>query len=80
MQDELWALERACFVLRVHEGNPEIVEQWEAWRTLLPEPDMALLLPALEVVRAGEAEGLAARAAWVRKRYRLEDATTPEPE
>ena len=38
---------------------PGADSQWEAWRALLPEPGMAPLLPASEVVRAGEAEGLA---------------------
>ena len=32
VQDELWAVGRAWFVLCAHEGNPEIMSQWEAWR------------------------------------------------
>ena len=32
VQDELCAVERAWFVLCAHEGNPEIMSQWEAWR------------------------------------------------
>ena len=72
VQDELSAVERAWFVLCAHEGNPEIVEQWEAWRALLPELGMPPLLPASEVVRAGEAEGLADWAAWMRRRYWFE--------
>ena len=80
VQDELWAVEQAWFVLCAHEGNPEIVEQWQAWRALLPEPGMAPLLPASEVVRAGEAEGLADWAAWMRKRYWFGEPEDEKPE
>ena len=72
VQDPLWAVDKAWFVLCAHEGNPEIMEQWEAWRALLPEPAMAPLLGASDVVRAGEADGLADWAAWMRRRYLLD--------
>ena len=44
---------------------------WEEWRRILPHFSMALSLPASEVVAAGEAEGLAEWATWMRGRYLL---------
>ncbi len=75
VQDPFSAVDRAWFALCCHEGNPEVVGQWEAWRALLPDPAMAPLLSASELVRAGEAEGHGEWAAWMRGRYLL--AETP---
>ena len=73
VQDDYSAVSRAWFVLCAHEGNPEISEQWDAWRALLPDPGMAPVLPASEVVRIGDADGLSEWAAWMRARYMLAD-------
>ena len=80
VQDRLWAGERAWVALCAHDDNPGIAAQWAAWRDLLPEPAMAPLLPASEVIRAGEAAGLADWAAWMRERYRLEQAAVDGPD
>ena len=69
--DAYSAVTRAWVMLCAHDDNPEIAEQWAAWAKLLPNLKMAPALPASEVVRAGEAEGHAEWADWMRKRYRL---------
>ena len=80
VQDRLLAVDRAWFALCAHDDNPEIAEQWAAWRDLLPEPRMAPLLPASEIIRAGEAAGLAGWAEWMRQRYRFEQAAVDGPD
>ena len=64
-------VERAWFVLCAHDANPDIAAHWEAWKRLLPDPSMAPFLPASEVIRTGEAEGLRDWAVYMRARYRL---------
>ena len=64
-------VERAWFALCAHDANTDIAEHWEAWKHLLPDTAMAPFLPASEVVRAGEAEGLRDWASYMRARYRL---------
>ena len=73
VHDPYSAVSRAWFVLCAHGGNPEIAEQWAAWRALLPDPRMAPVLPAADIVRAGAADGLAEWADWMRARYMLGD-------
>ena len=68
MVDEAW------FVLCAHDGNPDVPGHWNDWKEILPDPDMAPLLPASAVIDAGEAEGYRAWAAWMRERYRLDVA------
>ena len=62
---------KAWFALCVHDANPDIASRWAEWTRLLPERSMAPVLPASEVVRIGEAEGLTDWAAYMRERYRL---------
>ena len=64
-------VERAWFALCAHDANAGIAEHWQAWKQLLPDPTMAPFLPASEVVRAGEDEGLSDWASYMRSRYRL---------
>lgn len=61
------------FVLCAHD-NPDVAGHWNAWAVLLPDPDMAPLLPASAVIDAGDAEGYGAWATWMRERYRLDEA------
>ena len=67
-------VDEAWFVLCAHDGNPDVPGHWEDWKGILPDPDMAPLLPASVVIDAGEAEGYRAWATWMRKRYRLDEA------
>ena len=64
-------VEEAWFVLCVHDGNPDVPGHWEVWKGMLPNSDMAPLLPASAVIDAGDAEGNEAWAAWMRERYWL---------
>lgn len=63
--------DQAWFALCAHDANPDIAAHWADWSRLLPEPAQAPVLPASEVVRAGEAEGLTDWAAYMRERYQL---------
>lgn len=62
---------QAWFALCAHDANPEIAAHWETWKRLLPDPAMAPYIPASEVIRVGETEGLKDWAAYMRARYRL---------
>ena len=62
---------KAWFALCVHDANPDIAAHWAEWARLLPEPSLAPTLPASEVIRIGEAEGLTDWAAYMRERYQL---------
>lgn len=64
----------AWFVLCAHDDNPDVAGHWNAWAELLPDPNMAPLLPASAVIDAGDAEGYGAWATWMRERYRLDEA------
>ena len=64
-------VEQAWFALCAHDANSNIAEHWEAWKHILPNPSMAPFLPASEVIRVGEAEGLKDWATYMRSRYRL---------
>ena len=70
-QDAYSTVTRAWFVLCAHDDNPQIAEQWAAWAKLLPDPAMAPMLRASELVDIGEAEGHPEWAEWMRKRYLL---------
>lgn len=64
-------VEKAWFELCVHDDNPDITRHWADWKRLLPDPSMAPLLQASEVIDIGEADGLTEWAAYMRDRYRL---------
>lgn len=61
--------EQAWFALCAHDANPDVAARWAEWSRLLPDPSLAPVLPASEVVKAGEAEGLIDWAAYMRERY-----------
>ena len=71
-QDENSVVARAWFALCCHDENAEISEHWDNWRALLPDPAMAPVLVASDIVRAGAAQGHGDWAAWMRDRYMLE--------
>ncbi len=64
-------VEQAWFALCAHDGNPEIAARWQDWKTLLPDPSMAPVLPASAIVGIGEAEGLTDWASYMRARYQV---------
>ena len=70
-QDQGSEVEQAWFGLCAHDENESVAEHWEEWRRLLSGSSFAPSIPASEIVRAGEAEGLLEWAAWMRARYRL---------
>ena len=70
-QDQDIDVEKAWFGLCAHDENADVAEHWEEWQSLLPERALAPSIPASEIVRAGEAEGLQEWAAWMRTRYQL---------
>ena len=70
-QDKDVDVEKAWFGLCGHDDNTSVLEHWEEWQSLVSESILAPLIPASEIVRAGEAEGLQEWAAWMRGKYRL---------
>ena len=64
-------VQKAWYVLCAHDHNPDISGHWLAWRHLVGDVTPAPFLPASEVVRAGEEEGLVAWAKYMRERYWL---------
>ena len=70
-QDHDIDVEKAWFGFCAHDGNANVTEHWEKWQNLLSESLLAPSIPASEIVRAGEAEGLREWAAWMRAKYRL---------
>ena len=64
-------VERAWFSLCAHDDNPDIAAHWANWKRLLPNPSMAPLIHASEIVAIGEADGLKDWATYMRARYRL---------
>ena len=70
-QDDNSVVARAWFALCAHDDNAEIAKHWDDWRAMLPDPAMAPAVSASDIVRAGEAEGHGAWAAWMRDRYGL---------
>ena len=70
-QDQDINVEKAWFGLCAHDENENVAEHWEGWKNLLAESTLAPSIPASEIIRVGEAEGLQEWAAWMRKRYRL---------
>ncbi len=70
-QDQSSGVDRAWFGLCAHDGNRDMAGHWEDWSRLPSGPAMAPRLAASAVVRAGEAEGFGAWAAWMRQRYLL---------
>ena len=70
-QDGGLGITSAWFVLCAHDNNPDIPRLWRDWGDILPATATAPSLPASEVVAAGEAEGLAEWAMWMRDRYLL---------
>ena len=70
-QDQEIDVEKAWFGLCAHDENTNVAGHWEEWKNLLAGSTLAPSIPASEIVRVGEAEGLQEWAAWMRKRYRL---------
>ena len=64
-------VERAWFALCAHDANTNIAERWKTWTHLLPDTSMAPFLPASEIVRVGEVEGLNDWATYMRSRYQV---------
>lgn len=64
-------VERAWFGLCAHDANPDIASHWEAWKHLQGDPSTAPFLPASQIIRLGEAEGLKGWADYMRARYHL---------
>ena len=64
-------LEKAWFGLWAHEDRPDMAGLWRDWQNMLPDDDRngAPLLPASEIVRIGEANGLEDWADYMRARY-----------
>ena len=56
-QDPDSDVERAWFGLGAHDEIQSVAGHWENWRTLLSGTKPAPLIPASEVIRAGEAAG-----------------------
>ena len=63
--------QKTWHVLCAHDHNPDISGHWEAWQHLVGNATPAPFLPASEVIAAGEQEGLADWARYMRTRYRL---------
>ena len=70
-------VEKAWFALCAHDDNPDISGIWTAWQDILPDEDPARapFLPASEVVRLGEANGLKDWATCMRERYLINGGT-----
>ena len=64
-------VQRAWYVLCAHDRNPDIAGHWQAWQRLVGDATPTPFLPASEVVRAGEEQGLMDWAKYMRERYRL---------
>lgn len=64
-------VQQAWFALCAHDENPDVAAHWAEWTRLLPEPSLAPILPASEVIGIGEAEGLTDWAGYMRERYQL---------
>ena len=62
---------QAWFALCAHDANPNVAVRWTEWTRLLPDQSMAPVLPASDVIRIGQAEGLTDWAAYMRERYQL---------
>ena len=65
-------VECAWFALCAHEGNVDVETHWQRWKQLLPDPSLAPTVPASEVVRIGEEDGLVDWTDWMRDRYCLQ--------
>lgn len=64
-------VERAWFVLCVHDDNPDVPPRWNAWRALLPADRPAPALRASQVVTAAQhSDGVHYRS-WMNERYML---------
>lgn len=64
-------LAKAWYGLCAHDANPDVATHWDSWRSLLPDPAMAPILPASTLLTAGRASGLAEWADWMADRYHL---------
>ena len=64
-------VQKAWYILCAHDPNPDIAHHWQAWQRLLGEATPAPFLPASEVIAAGEQDGLADWAEYMRERYQL---------
>ena len=64
-------VQKAWYILCAHDSNPDIAGHWQAWQQILGEATSAQFLPASEVVKVGEADGLADWSRYIRERYQL---------
>ena len=70
-------VQRAWYGLCAHDDNKIIRRLWGDWQHMLPgdNPTVALFLPASEIIRIGEAEGMAKWADYMRSRYLVPKST-----
>lgn len=64
-------VEKAWYILCGHDHNQDIAGHWQAWRQLVNDATPAPFLPASEVVKVGEEDGLLDWGKYMRARYRL---------
>ena len=70
-QESECAVGKPCLALFMQDDNYKASEQLKRLKRFLPNASMAPVFSASDVVRAGEIEGLADWAAWIRNPYRL---------
>ncbi len=70
-------VQRAWYGLCAHDDNTIIRRLWGDWQSMLPSvaPGVAPFLPTSEVIRVGEAEGMAKWADYMRNRYLIPRST-----
>ena len=70
-------MEKAWFALCAHDDNHDIAQHWTDWKGILPsdDPARAPFLPASELIRIGEADGLTEWAAYMRGRYLINEGS-----
>ena len=64
-------VEKAWYVLCAHDHNSDMTGHWQAWRNLLGDATPAPFLPASEVIKVGEEDGLTEWGKYMRDRYQL---------
>ena len=69
MQEDM--AEKAWYVLCAHDRNADMAGHWTTWQHLLGDAAPSPFLPASEVIRTGEEEGLVDWGRYMRSRYQL---------
>ena len=71
-------VQRAWYGLCAHDNSTVIRRIWSHWQGMLPSvaPGVAPFLPASEIIRVGESEGMAKWAGYMRNRYLVPRRTT----